>query len=113
MASNLLATFWEMFEDDTAAAKEVATVFCEYIPEVLTDIHNAAQGDDKQNLVDLLHRLKGSIGYLGFTELSAKIIQQEKHAIEHGELNDDGTMPEIQTELNAIMQEMYRTGLVI
>ncbi len=78
-----LTGFWEVFEGDEETAVEVAGLFCSQIPELVDDIKQALEKENIAIINSRLHRLKGSLGYLGFNDEANLIILLEKK-IKHG-----------------------------
>jgi len=70
--------FMNVFQGDLDSAKEVAIVFCQYIPKLLVIAKKAYQKNDVVGLKDCLHKLKGSIGYAGFIIEAKKIERFER-----------------------------------
>lgn len=79
-----LEKFWEIFEGDIDMAVEISTMFCTYIPELFDEIEMAITMNNNVSLMKSLHRLKGSIGYLGFIDECNIVYEHEKHFKTHG-----------------------------
>jgi HPt (histidine-containing phosphotransfer) domain-containing protein len=73
-----LTGFWEIFEGDEETVVEVAGLFCTQIPELVDDIKQAFEEENIAIINSRLHRLKGSLGYLGFNDETNLIISLEK-----------------------------------
>jgi HPt (histidine-containing phosphotransfer) domain-containing protein len=79
-----LEAFWTVFEDDLELAQEVVGIFCESTPQVVDGLRWAVVEQNQQEVVSLLHRLKGSVGYIGFKSLANFVQEKERKAQNQG-----------------------------
>ncbi|OUR78237.1 hypothetical protein A9Q75_14350 [Colwellia psychrerythraea] len=98
--------FMNVFQGDLDSAKEVAIVFCQYIPKLLVLAKNAYQKNDVVGLKDCLHKLKGSIGYAGF------IIEAKKIELLEKKLNTTTSTLEINDFNNIIRQNFLLVEMI-
>ncbi len=75
---NTLAGFWAIFAEDTETAKEVVRMFADYAPSLLEEIESSLVEQNTETALLKLHRLKGTIAYLGFSKITAllKVIEE-------------------------------------
>lgn len=79
-----LTGFWEVFADDTETAAEVVNMFSDYAPILLDEIDTALEALNSEVMLLKIHQLKGTIAYLGFSDISNLIKNIEESIKEQG-----------------------------
>lgn len=75
MAHNDIKCLYDVFDGDTDMIKEVSELFVSYVPDTLNELIEAQSINDQTSVTRILHRVKGSMGYLGF-DIDAKLITE-------------------------------------
>lgn len=60
------ASFWEIFENDRHQAQMIAIMFDDILNGVLSSLTEAFASKDIDCILELLHKLKGTVNYLSF-----------------------------------------------
>lgn len=68
MTKSNLDIFWSMFKDDLHAANEIAALFCKQMHHFLYELESAKMSKDVAEGYEVLHKIKGSISFLGFVD---------------------------------------------
>ncbi len=101
MYQEKISCLFDLFDDDLDILKEVSQLFCSYIPDTLAELNEAKLANDRKSIFRILHRVKGSVGYLGF-ELEAKLVMEyEKQAQEQDLEQLDFTL--LNTQLSTLV----------
>ncbi|WNC69627.1 Hpt domain-containing protein [Thalassotalea nanhaiensis] len=79
-----LTGFWEVFAGDTDTAAEVVNMFSDYAPILLDEIDVALENLNSEVMLLKIHQLKGTIAYLGFSDISHLIKSIEESIKERG-----------------------------
>lgn len=79
-SSTNLEPFFDMFDNDLEVIKEIAAAFNRSIPGVLLNIENCIKTKNITEYKSSLHRLKGTLGYLGFIE-EAELIKVTEYML--------------------------------
>ena len=79
-----LTGFWEVFAGDTDTAAEVVNMFSDYAPILLEEIDVALEELNSEVMLLKIHQLKGTIAYLGFSDISNLIKSIEENIKERG-----------------------------
>lgn len=103
MHKEKLEGFWEVFDHDVNFATEIVDIFCQSTPEVISDIEKAIQEQDQESATDLLHRLKGSIGYIGFKSESQYLAEVEDKTRKLGIAHLSAELSILKAKLNELM----------
>ncbi len=82
MYSDKLKCLFDIFDGDLKMVKEVSELFCTYVPDTLAELNEAKMANDKKSVFRILHRVKGSVGYLGFENEAKLVMNYEKQARE-------------------------------
>ena len=64
--NNKLEVFWSLFENDRDSARDIATLFCNQMSEFLSELERTYTNNDVLGACEMLHKIKGSISFLGF-----------------------------------------------
>lgn len=65
----------EMFEDDREGLEEAVEIFSQTIPSTIDEVNSALMNKNLESVLECVHRLKGTAGYLEF-ELSLALIKK-------------------------------------
>lgn len=77
MSQSEIKCLYDVFDGDEDMVKEVSELFVSYVPDTLNELDEAQLKNDQKGVTRILHRVKGSMGYLGFVNEARVIMQYE------------------------------------
>lgn len=106
MTNDNILRFRQAVEDDMTLAKDIVEMFSVDAPNFINEIAQSMEANNLEQMAAKLHKLKGSLNWVGFEQTADFVLQLETQVKQEQQVISPAELSELSTQVDGVKNEL-------